>query len=401
MGKTSYRDRHGTVRAKPGRHSGKDPQVLSSVVEPVPDLRKLKKEADEIKDELVENGKMTVVPDNNVYAKLMSDDSFIFRLYPTHHVYDVGFDIHATWTEIAPEIEAYGYNPIDITDVIAGLSHPVHVSTKLAQICHQAKNSKDFIFIRRTPENSAFVLTLQRVEHSRGQVNEKTPLAYVAFVRDDQLLVTRSQTKDADHTKRLLKSMASNDESCPICELPLRIAPTTVLSCGHGCHSTCFNQLIESARQQHNPSANKTNSTITCPLCTVEANGAEVSVTAPTDVPGTQVLPLMQVMEDHKLTRTALQDEQRDLRDQEIERAEDALLQKMAGLAALADLEKETRPAGMSDEMLAELIKEADAMMKGLGLPSVSDMTHKAKALADMDEAQALRVLKSGDIDSL
>lgn len=400
MGKTSYRDRHGSARAKPGRHSGKDPQVLSSVVEPTVNLRELRKEADEIKDELVEDGKMTVVPDNKVYAKLMSDDSFIFRMYPTHHVYDVGFDIHVAWTEIAPEIEAYGYNPIDITDVIAGLSHPVHVSTKLAQICHQAKNSKDFIFIRRTPENSAFVLTLQRVEHSRGQVNEKTPLSYVAFVRDDQLLVTRSQTKDVNHTKRLLRSMASNDENCPICEMPLRIAPTTVLSCGHGCHSTCFNRLVETARQ-HNPVANRMNSTITCPLCTVEANGCEVPVTAPTDVPGTQVLPLMQVMQDHKLTCTALQDEQKDLRDQEIERAEDALLKKMAGLAALADLERETRPAGMSDEMLAELIKEADVMMKGLGLPSVSDMTHQAKALADMDEAQALRVLKSGDIDSL
>lgn len=366
MGKTSYRERHGSVREKPGKIRAGDAIPF----------------AQPVVDTLSKNGEKK----QDDYLNVLKNTAIILNQYPTHMDFDVGFDINAAWLDAIPAIQAAGYTPVDVTDDLAHLAHPAHVCTKHAQLVHQARTTKDFIFIRRTVENTPFVLITQFIEHARGQVAETTPLAYMAIVREDQMLVTRDQASKSLVMTRLLSSMASNVDVCPVCSLPLRLSQSTVLSCGHGCHSACYATLVDGATANDTcPNSNKV--FVTCPTCTAENEDGSTGVVAQNDAPGSTVSPIQQLFIDHSLQRVATKSahgasfsSNRSI-DEDIKHQEDRLVETMRDLAALVDLERESRPASLSDEELHQMILDCDKMMSDIGLPTVSSMTTNAKKL--------------------
>lgn len=169
----------------------------------------------------------------------------ILAEYPSNEEYDCRSDLPGLVNKLYTQVRDIGYALSDESARLNGVKNCLELAEAWAKLCRDARTSEKMFIVRRTPENSGAVLMIQRIEHLRGQVTEMAPLAYIAIVRDDQLLVTRDRVMDQDTTERVLLKLAQMREDCAVCLGFIRERQSTVFACGHQIHSDCYEQFIE------------------------------------------------------------------------------------------------------------------------------------------------------------
>lgn len=140
----------------------------------------------------------------------LDDVNVIIREFPSAHVYDCRTDLPKLCNKLFVQIRDIGYEFQDVSDRMNGVTHALKLTMAWAQIVREARTKDIMYLVRRTPENSGAMLMVQRQEHLRAQCSEMAPLAYIALVRGEQLVVTRDRVADQDTTERLLIQWAKN-----------------------------------------------------------------------------------------------------------------------------------------------------------------------------------------------
>lgn len=182
----------------------------------------------------------------------------IEREFPTAHNYDAPTDLPNLVNTLYAQVRDIGYTLVDSSERLNDVHHALELTMAWAKIVREARTTDTMHIIRRTPENSGAMLMIQRQEHLRGQCSEMAPIAYIALVRDDQLVVTRDRVPDQDSTERILLLMARSKDDCCICgEFLRRRESTSLTRCGHCVHTDCL-KLVFTAGE------------ISCPQCKTE-----------------------------------------------------------------------------------------------------------------------------------
>lgn len=169
----------------------------------------------------------------------------IEREFPTANCYETPTDLSGLGNTLYAQIKATGYTLHDSSDRLNNVKHALELTMAWAQIVREARTTDTMHIVRRTPENSGALLMIQRQEHLRGQCSEITPVAYIALVRDDQIVVTRDRVPDQDSTERILLMMAKSRDDCCICgEFLRRRESTSLTQCGHCVHTDCLQLMV-------------------------------------------------------------------------------------------------------------------------------------------------------------
>ena len=197
----------------------------------------------------------------------------ILTEYPSNPRYDCRSDLPGLVNKLYAQVRHIGYALSDESARLDGVKNCLELAEAWAKLCRDARTSERMFIVRRTPENSGAVLMIQRIEHLRGQVTEMAPLAYIAIVRDDQLLVTRDRVLEQEMTERVLLEFAKMREDCVVCQSFIRKRQSTVLPCGHHIHSDCYAQFIE-AGHTHCPACHSSVEAAR-PATGAEGGGAE------------------------------------------------------------------------------------------------------------------------------
>lgn len=176
--------------------------------------------------------------------------------YPTHDVYECRADLEGLVNKLYTQVRDLGYMLSDESARLDGVKNCLELAEAWAKLCRDARTSEKMFVVRRTPQNSGAMLMVQRLEHLRGQVTEMAPLAYIAIVRDDQLLVTRDRVMEQDATERVLIEFAKQREDCAICMEFIRARQSMAFACGHQIHSDCYEQFVKAGAQK-------------CPACSM------------------------------------------------------------------------------------------------------------------------------------
>lgn len=134
----------------------------------------------------------------------ITDVWIIEREFPTADVYETRTDLPNLVNTLYPQIRDIGYEFVDVSHRMDNIVHALQLATAWAAIVREARTTDVMYLVRRTPANSGAMLMMQRQEHIRGQCSEWAPLAYIALVRADQLVVTRDRVSDQATTERVL-----------------------------------------------------------------------------------------------------------------------------------------------------------------------------------------------------
>jgi len=178
----------------------------------------------------------------------------IVREFPSADNYECPTDLGGLVNKLKSDVQLIGYELEDASDRFNALKHALPLTLAWAELVREARTTKKMFLVRRTAENCGPILMLQRQEHLRGQCTEMAPLAYIAIVRDDQLVVTRDRVSEQDTTERILLKLAKNKDDCAICMEFLRSRQSTSFMCGHCVHSDCFRKFVAAGHDK-------------CPLC--------------------------------------------------------------------------------------------------------------------------------------
>ena len=182
----------------------------------------------------------------------------IQREFPTADNYDTPTDLTNVVNTLYAQVRDIGYTLEDSSEKLNDVHHALELTMAWAKIVRDARTTDTMHILRRTPENSGAMLMIQRQEHLRGQCSEMAPVAYIALVRDDQLVVTRDRVPDQDATERILLMMARSKDDCCICGDFLRRRESTSLTrCGHCVHTECLKLVLAAGE-------------LSCPQCKME-----------------------------------------------------------------------------------------------------------------------------------
>ena len=182
----------------------------------------------------------------------------IEREFPTADRYETPTDLPGLVNTLYAQVKATGYILHDSSERLNNVKHALELTMAWAQSVREARTTDTMHIVRRTPENSGAMLMIQRQEHLRGQCSEMAPIAYIALVRDDQIVVTRDRVPDQDSTERILLMLAKSRDDCCICgEFLRRRESTSLTRCGHCVHTECLQLMLAGGGDS-------------CPRCKVE-----------------------------------------------------------------------------------------------------------------------------------
>tara|TARA_X000001036_G_scaffold423010_1_gene446525 strand:- start:904 stop:1638 length:735 start_codon:yes stop_codon:yes gene_type:complete len=172
------------------------------------------------------------------------DLSQIRAEFPTADVYDTDANLEALSGRLEARVGDAGFEVIDATARLNGVSDALHLARLWAELVHEARTAKIVQVLRRTPANSDALLTLQRMEHLRGACNETTPLAVAVLMRGEQALYPRDEVGSAARLDdELTLRIRSNVGDCPICGEFIHSGTPMQFTCGHQAHAECYARL--------------------------------------------------------------------------------------------------------------------------------------------------------------
>ena len=132
----------------------------------------------------------------------------IVREYPTSDEYECRTDLPGLVNALFTQVRDFGYKLVDSSDRLNGCKHALELTMAWATVVREARTTPTMHLIRRTPENNGAMLMMQRQESLRNQCTEFAPVAYIALIRDEQLVVTRDRVMQQDATERMLLEWA-------------------------------------------------------------------------------------------------------------------------------------------------------------------------------------------------
>lgn len=138
----------------------------------------------------------------------LTDIGVILHEFPTHGIYESRSDLKAMVGNVRHDVALLGYDVVDSSHELDGLVHCLEFTLQWARCVRETRTSNTMQVFRRTPENSAAMLMLQRMEHLRNQCSEFAPVALVILVRDDQMIVTRDRVPEQDALERMVIELA-------------------------------------------------------------------------------------------------------------------------------------------------------------------------------------------------
>jgi len=134
----------------------------------------------------------------------LQDINVIKAEFPSHDDYSSRTNLSLLCENIRADVSMLGYTVVDSSHVLNNIVHCLELTLAWANIVREARTTQTMHILRRTPENCGAMLMIQRMEHLRGQCTEMAPVAVIALVRDDQLIVTRDRVADQATTERIL-----------------------------------------------------------------------------------------------------------------------------------------------------------------------------------------------------
>lgn len=141
----------------------------------------------------------------------------IVREFPSADCYECHTDLAGLVNALYTQIRDVGYKFVDSSDRLNDCHHALELTMAWAQVVRDARTTETMHILRRTPENCGAMLMLQRQEHLRHQCTEWAPVAYVALVRNQQIIVTRDRVMDQAATERMLIELArSPPDALPV-----------------------------------------------------------------------------------------------------------------------------------------------------------------------------------------
>jgi hypothetical protein len=117
---------------------------------------------------------------------------------------------------------------VDVSDRFDAVTNALDFVERWAVTVHEARTTPDAIYIaRRTRENSAALLMVQRQEFIRGCCDEESPISYVLLYAGSQLLVCRDEVHGQAETEteivafaKLHAALQNLDETSPAPAMP-------------------------------------------------------------------------------------------------------------------------------------------------------------------------------------
>ncbi|MEL0210037.1 MAG: hypothetical protein VW891_05555 [Novosphingobium sp.] len=135
--------------------------------------------------------------------------NLIIKEYVTPQTYDVkGVDIEHMALFVEERVEALGCVAIDSSHRLNGVTHALQLVDVWHTLVREARTTNVLHIVRRTPQNSGAVLMIQRQETLRGNCSEFSPMAIVALVRSEQLMLQRHEITDQAAVEELMVEFA-------------------------------------------------------------------------------------------------------------------------------------------------------------------------------------------------
>ena len=201
----------------------------------------------------------------------------IVREFPSAHDVTSAADLPQLAERLRSAYRDVNYTVCDASERFDGLTHCTQLAQAWAQLVHDARHSRTLYLVRRTAANSGPLLALQRIEHLRHQCSERSPLALIALVRDEQRLWPRHEVAAAPELDETLGALVRASSDCPVCGDWLQAQALTAYACGHPVHEACYKRLMVAS------------SAPTCPLCRTDDEAeAERACAAPEAPPAAE-----------------------------------------------------------------------------------------------------------------
>ena len=183
----------------------------------------------------------------------------IVREYVTAHVYSTPCcNLEEAATRLGPLVSATAEcSVVDSSGRFDGIHHAAELVQAWSETVHLARTHSLLHVVRRTPENSGALLMVQRLEHLRGQCEEKEPLALVLLWRDQQRLYLRSEVGDDAWLDAEVAGLLASSAFCPVCGDFLHLSKTTPFRCGHVAHTSCYTRLLSISSPPSCPSCRR------------------------------------------------------------------------------------------------------------------------------------------------
>ena len=145
----------------------------------------------------------------------LQDINVIKLEFPSCENYTCRTDLSKLVEGVRSDVALHNLEVVDSSDRLNNIVHCLELTMAWASVVRDARTTKTLHILRRTPENCGAMLMVQRMEHLRGQCTEMAPVAFIALVRDDQLIVTRDRVADQPTTERILIEMAKRPLNTP------------------------------------------------------------------------------------------------------------------------------------------------------------------------------------------
>ena len=143
----------------------------------------------------------------------LSNIGLITNEYITPHVYEIkNVDIEHMTLFVEERVLELGCVAVDSSHRLNGVTHALQLAEAWHTLVREARTTNVLHIIRRTPQNSGAVLMIQRQEHLRGNCSEWTPMALMALVRSEQLMLQRHEIEKQRDVEDLIVQFATERE---------------------------------------------------------------------------------------------------------------------------------------------------------------------------------------------
>lgn len=133
--------------------------------------------------------------------KYLHDIWKIVEEFSSSSVYNTNVDLAQCVQALKESSRLDAIRVVDVSDRFDDVSMALDFVERWAITVHEARSDPRLLYVlRRTPENSASILMIQRQFSLRECCDESSPAAYVVLHRAQQMLVPRDDVRDADET---------------------------------------------------------------------------------------------------------------------------------------------------------------------------------------------------------
>lgn len=143
----------------------------------------------------------------------------------------------------------------EVSHCLFGLTSSLDLVKTWSILVRRTQVNRELLFLQRSEENTPAMLTLQRLEHLKGNCDEMSPVAMIIIMADTILFVNRDRFLDRKIMFKMLCAAALNESICALSGEVITAETVAELECG-----CCFTSEALDKWELKHP---------TCPICEV------------------------------------------------------------------------------------------------------------------------------------